>query len=456
MAAVLDINDAGLLVHQDGSELLESPGFITHEKKSLHVGIEGAARVKLMPTQTQYGFWEKFSTDTLEQAHPVAATQADLAFRHLEHLWSVVGKELGELIICVPSDFSRQQLGLLLGIARHVGMPVRALVDAAVAGSHQPVPGRQLFHLDVHLHRTVITGLDQGPWLTRAAAQSSQEFSLLRLQDAWSEAVAQVFVQSTRFDPMHTADTEQQMFDRMSGWLSLLSDQDETELELSHGDQRFSARLQRRTMLKAVDPLYRRLLDFVAEQLPEGKPVTLQVAHRLAHLPGAMSALQTLPDVDLVVLSRTATADGVSRLYLDRNAPADAEVPMVTRLPWFKSTDLASHSEQLAGYRRRQPTHLLHQAVAHPLDLDEFWVGSELGQDQQGIHLAASMPGIAGRHFRLRRQDGELVLEDLSGGATVLNEKPLEGRREVAIGDRIRIGSPGTEFMLISVAEHGA
>ena len=76
--------------------------------------------------------------------------------------------------------------------------------------------------------------------------------------------------------------------------------------------------------------------------------------------------------------------------------------------------------------------------------------------EEHGIHLQNSMPGIADRHFRIRPVEGEIVLEDLSGGSTVLNDQPFEGRRELAVGDRVRIGSPATEFLLISVAEDGA
>ncbi len=452
MSAVLDLNDAGLLVHRDGAELLESPGYLACQDRQVFVGTEAAARVKLIPTQSEFSFWEKFGTDPLQLGLPAGRTQADLAYRHLEHLWGIVGADLDHVVVCVPGDFKREQLALLLGMCQRLEMPVRALLDSAVAASANPAPGRRLYHLDLHLHRCLLSALEQGPWLTREAVGASHEFSLLRLYDACSHAIAALFVQGTRFDPLNEAGSEQQLFDHLPGWLSVLNSHDHIDLELTREERRYQIRVSRRALLRAAEPLYRRLRQFVADQLPAGQPVTLQVSHRLARLPGALNALEALSDLDVVVLDPLASGHGVKRLYLERAGDAD-EVPYVTRLPWFNSDDVASHAQQLAGYRRRPATHLLHRAVAYPLAAGEFSVGAELADDDPGIRLNDGHPGVAPRHFRIRRDAGKLILEDLSGGAMILNDEPFEGRREVGIGDRIRIGSPGTEFVLISVEE---
>ena len=47
-----------------------------------------------------------------------------------------------------------------------------------------------------------------------------------------------------------------------------------------------------------------------------------------------------------------------------------------------------------------------------------------------------------------------MLLEDLSDGATVVNDEVTTEPCEVTVGDRIRIGSPGAEFLLIALAEN--
>ena len=456
MVAVLQVNDCGLLIQSDGAELLESPGYMAFDGKQVHVGTAAAECVKLIPTQTHYSYWEKFSTDPLEiaqQSRIPAKTQADLAFAHLKWLWDIVGNDIQQLLICVPADMDRTQLSLLLGMCRNLKIPVKALLDTAVAASSQPVPGRQLMHVDLHLHRVVVSRLEQGAWLSTSNVTSTREVGLVRLMDAWAHAVAAMFVQGTRFDPLHHAETEQQLFDRLPAWLSGVTGEAQLALDLSRGEQRFEIKAPSQPFLTAVEPLYRRLREFVGAQLPPDKPVTIQVGARLARLPGAMAALGALPDVELVACDRLACGQAAQRLYLPRDAGQDGQVPHVTRLPWFKSNQMEHHAEQLAGYQRAQPTHLLHQATAYPLDEhSEFWVGSEL-DGRNGLALRRQLPGIADRHFRLRGLDGNWVLEDLSGGATQVNDEVLEGRREVAAGDRIRIGSPAVEFLLIAEAE---
>ena len=45
------------------------------------------------------------------------------------------------------------------------------------------------------------------------------------------------------------------------------------------------------------------------------------------------------------------------------------------------------------------------------------------------------------------------MVEDHSSYGTYLNGRRLEERSEAGVGDRIRLGSPGVEVVLIAVAE---
>ena len=73
-----------------------------------------------------------------------------------------VRSEIDEVVLVVPGHNSAEQLGLLLGLAQECGMPVRAMVDAAVAASVKPYPGRQLLYVDAGLHRVTVTLIEQG------------------------------------------------------------------------------------------------------------------------------------------------------------------------------------------------------------------------------------------------------------------------------------------------------
>lgn len=457
MIGIVELNDAGLLVAASGGELLESPGYLAFEGKQLVVGTAAAEKVKLIPAQTQYAFWENLASSTppTGQLPQSGLTHADLAYRHLEWLWGIVGKELKQLVICVPADWQRDELALLLGICQSLKIPVRALVNTALAASTHPQPGQRLMYLDLHLHRLVLSTLEQGPWLSQQQVASTREVGLLRLLDGWAFAAAGAFVQATRFDPLHQAQTEQQLFDRLPAWLAAADGHAQLNLSVEHNDSAVEARAPSKIFLEAAAPIYRRMAEFVAARLPAGESVALTLSPRLAALPGVVAELKQLPEVSVHSGARLDFASVIQRLYLPRDAGRSGDgngAVNVTRIPWFKAEQQDTHQTRGAGQDGAQPTHLLHGHLAHRLSrTDSFWVGTSV-DPSEGLRLAAAETGVTPRHIRLRILDGALTLEDLSGGATRVNGQAMEGRRVLSVGDRVSMGDGTHELTLIAEA----
>ena len=84
----------------------------------------------------------------------------------------------------------------------------------------------------------------------------------------------------------------------------VLSQHEHVDVELNHAERNYRVRLHRRHLVRAAEPVYRRLREFVVECLPTGKAVTIQVAADLAALPGLLDCLEVLPDTEIVVLDR--------------------------------------------------------------------------------------------------------------------------------------------------------
>ena len=127
--AILELNDVSLIAHQDGQLLLESPGYITVDQKHALIGQASLERVKQMPLRTEYQFWHRLGMNALDQSNGLARTQADLAFMQLQDCWHTLkANKVQDLMLVVPGDVGRDQLGLLLGMSKRLEMPVRALV----------------------------------------------------------------------------------------------------------------------------------------------------------------------------------------------------------------------------------------------------------------------------------------------------------------------------------------
>ncbi|MGX6449502.1 FHA domain-containing protein [Patulibacter sp. S7RM1-6] len=99
----------------------------------------------------------------------------------------------------------------------------------------------------------------------------------------------------------------------------------------------------------------------------------------------------------------------------------------------------------LSGGGQGEPRLRVERAVGHqPGDEYDVGSGAVIGRGANAdIHI--DDPYASGRHARLVRQAGVVIVEDLdSTNGTFLNEEPLVGAQPLQLGDRIRIGD--TEF----------
>ena len=446
---LLDINDIGLRLYQSGELQLVSSGFATHDNKETWFGSDAETRVKLLPTKTEYHFWDRLNMDSLEQASSIARSQADLAYRHLESIAAATGSS-APLVITVAGDLEQKQLALLLGMLQRLQWPVLAVVDAAVAACDRPAPGRQLFQLELHLHRVVLSQLIQGHQLQLESTATLREIGMMRLREAWSDAITRSFVRATRFDPQHDAMVEQQLYDHLDQWLDHLKSSTEMEITLSRGDDRFTTYLERETILRAARPQYRLLLDFLNQQLPENQPVTLAISPRLARLPGMLPLLESLRDCEIQITSERALFETVGSLTKELSDPQQ-QVPYIVQKPWFSQDEATQHGTGLEQYQRKAPTHVLFRATAWPLGRN-FTIGTASGVDGNFLRLESGNDNIREFHCRLELEGSRIYLENTGEGLTRLNGKRLSERTEVSVGDRIGIGDQDGELLLIAIA----
>ena len=155
--AAIEVNDAGAIIATERGLLDESPGYALCEQPELRVGEEARRRARVQPRSLHDRFWEDLSSEPLPRPFLPALSTADLAAAHLSHLWQLAGAQPKCVLLAVPASFSKDQLGLLLGIATRLSLPVGGLVDVATAAVDGSRPKRNLVHIEAQLHRIVIT-----------------------------------------------------------------------------------------------------------------------------------------------------------------------------------------------------------------------------------------------------------------------------------------------------------
>ena len=229
----IEIADAALLafsrVATGGRHHGSSPGYALADGKILLVGKEAAARAHLRPRQVSTRFWESLEPEPVGKPFPAATTHADLAHAHLRSLWEPC-RSFREVVLAVPGFRTERQLGLILGLARSLEMPVVGLVDSAVAVA-QGQPGAAIIHLDLHLHRAAATAVRRrDDDLVRERVETVEGAGLLALHEAWARAVEQAFLAQARFDPRHAGESEQALHEALPGWLAMLEHADRATL----------------------------------------------------------------------------------------------------------------------------------------------------------------------------------------------------------------------------------
>lgn len=458
----IDINDAELVVADQTGVLATEPGYAALIDGSIVAGPEAYAQVRLKPRQTSNRYWDELSMEPGSAGIDSVDSSAELAFAQLDSLWKRFRGAHKDAILVVPGHYTREQLGLLLGLAQECEMPVRAMINSAVAASAHPYPGNQLVYVDAGLHRVSATLLEQGDDVAAEPEQALNGVGLASLIDLWAKRVAEIFVLQTRFDPFHRADSEQFVYDRLPGWLTTLQDQGQAELRLPHHDEEHTVEVKRDQLLGVADGFYRAVVQLIAQCRTAGASLVVQLSHRLLPLPGVMSELMRLDDAHVIPLSPGAAALGAIE-SLEHIPPTGGQVKLLKRLPWrgepiqLDSTKLNPEVEAPDAREEAapEPTHVVYRGVAYAVDGAPLIIGREALDGRHTIVLDESQSAVSRSHCEVVRRDGELKLMDLSRFGTYVNEKRVSGEVALRPADVIRIGSPGEELQVIALEARG-
>ena len=363
-------------------------------------------------------FWDSLSTDPLDHPLPAAGNQAEVACTHLAQIWNKARHFGNALVIAVPAGFQRTQLGLLLGMSQELGIPVQGFVSLPVAAAAPGSEGLHL-HVDVHLHHFEVSILKTDGRLEFQEALTVNEKGLEGLHKLWAQAAAAEFVRMTRFDPFHSAETEQELYRRLPAVLASLQREQATTLAIPAGHSNYSVSLMRGMILETARPVYDELLSAVHAAArrgaaPAATTTSVQVSQRVARLPGILERLRQMPNTRVVELPAGAAALALPALWRElTDGRRTAGASFFSSRPWVAATH-SSAAEQTAASPR--PTHLLYRSLAYPLTATPLTVGTQLPAEGRGIRIEAdyrrhrsgalrrSAPGRTGRAHRSQLQ----------------------------------------------------
>ncbi|MEO0576020.1 MAG: FHA domain-containing protein [Pseudomonadota bacterium] len=442
-ALIVEVNDALVRVQHGATSLHGETGYATVENgKVVQTGDASRADAKRHPRRTINDFWHRLSTDTLET---VALTRADLVAAQIQVLLPPEQYANRNVVLLLPGALPREQLGLLLGVFKACDLNVIGLIDTASAASRLFYRDQTLLHVDVSLHAATVSRISQDAQSSKLDDVRAVEGSgLHNLYEEWMTFFASQFVRQCRFDPLHSADAEQKLFDLLPAWLREIGQNDELELTFSHAGHSHTITVVSVDVINVVAAHYQRIAD-VARALTGGASApALQLRFAAASLPGFAQML-------------CARAGG-SFFTIDDDAAirhAAAVLPTLSLSDSRVLSEMPVDGESASTVATEQrsddvPTHLVLDARAYALTAQPLTLGSgtEHAPDRY-LQLDGSPAGVSGVHCDIRLDVNQCLVVDHSRYGTFLNGNRISASAALRIGDILRVGTPGREMQLI-------
>ena len=305
----------------------------------------------------------------------------------------------------MPGTLNGDQLGVLLGICHEAGVEVSGFVNAAVASVTTTATSEQVTYLDVFLQHMLLSELRINDEVRHERSFEVRDCGFANLVDGWMNLIADRFVQETRFDPLHTAASEQQLYNQVYDWVLGAHVRSEVAFQVTHNDQQRRVEVPRSQLEQKAGQRVDRLID----ALPRHQPLILSA--RAARMPGLTDQLKRA-GYEITLLGADAVASGCNR-HMALVRTVDTELRLVNRLP---------HSGGVLGSDaavQPVPTHLLCGHIARPLS-------------------GSGVPAVE------QREDGLFIAP---AADLTLNDTPLTAPSRLELGDVV--GTPEGNFTAI-------
>lgn len=451
---IIEVNDAGLRYGEMEPEttVIESPGIALVNGKQLLLGQAALQQARLQPLNTNSQFWHRLSAEPLAQQNSQYRHHADLAYSQLLDLHQQ-NPSSDQIVFALPGSFTREQMSLLLGIVGQCPFTATALVDSAVAAASVSASNPKVVFVELQLHQLVLTLLSAGERIKREAVELVPRAGVFALRDKWAKFLADQFIEQSRFDPLHSASTEQALYDRLPSWLQLANAEDDLFLE-SAGK---TAKVSRHEFLQPVRDICQ-LIVAKAQQLA-GDTVEILFSDRFQHLPGLneqLAGFSTRLTVAPRLVETNAVLQGVRTNVEGLLKESSQGLTFIQSLPFRGLSAPPSVKASTAPSGLFQtPTHLLSGGEAWPLTHHTLFLTKAV--EPHSAPLSQQQTGESVARIEIGREGIALLPLNSVGlnSSLQVNGEAVRDNVTLRVGDRIHLNDTGQVFQVIHVHHAG-
>ncbi|HLA71352.1 MAG TPA: FHA domain-containing protein [Steroidobacteraceae bacterium] len=435
-----------LTIARDGELLANEPLAVEIAARDPRFGRAALAASRGRPDEVSLNHWRELGKSD-------AAARA-VALELHAHLHALGVTDRIDAVVAVPADLDAAALTSLRGAFSAAGVDVRDFIDAAALTAAAVAERPHYVMLEAGWHSAIATRVVGGPECAVEESFVSERANLLDVYDLWLVAVASVMVKNTRFDPLLSLPVEQRLFADLPALAARAATEARVEAALESDGARFAVEVESQLFADAAQSFYRELTRLARLARIAGQGAALVLPAESRRWPGFLTRLLELEQDGLVIAPAGLAAVAASLQAIDPVAPAPRLRRHVARLSEHSLADQIEYvSSVTASPGRALPvTHILFGGDSMRFPEGGLVIGTDEASNTPHITLPRAAAGVSRRHCSLRREGERTVLIDHSRYGTWVNGARVRERAPVRPGDRLRVGTPGVEFTLISAA----
>jgi len=434
-----------LSIARDGQLLASEPLAVETDGNEPRAGSAALATARGRPDEVSMNHWRELGRHETAPRH--------VARELLVHLKALGVNERVDAVVAVPADLEPAALASLRGALHAAGVDAREFVDASVLTAAAVTERNHFVLIESGWKSATATRVAGGAECAVEEAFVSERANLLEVYDLWLAAVSASMVKNTRFDPLLTLETEQRMFAALPQIAARAATEGRAEAALEEGGSRFAVEVEAQLFADAAQAFYRELARLARSARIAGQSAALVLPAESRRWPGFLQRLMENEQDGVVIVPA-----GLAAVAASLQSPEATPAPRLRR----RAARIADHSlagevEYLAAVttspgRALPVTHILYGGDSMRFPDGGLSIGTEEISNSAHITLPRAAAGVSRRHCSLRREGERTILIDHSRYGTWINGARVRERAAVRPGDRVRVGTPGVEFTLISTA----
>jgi hypothetical protein len=438
-----------LSVARDGELLASEPLAVETSGSEPRAGSAALAASRGRPDEVSLGHWRELGK--------TESAPRNVAREMMMQLRALGITERIEAVIAVPADLDVGALTSLRGALHAAGVDARDFVDAAALSAAAVADRSHYVVLDSGWRSATATRVAGGADCAVEEAFVSERANLLDVYDLWLIGVAAAMVKNTRFDPLLSLGVEQRLFAALPQVAARAATEGRAEAAVEEGESRFAVEIDAQLFADAAQPFYRELARLARSARIAGQGAALVLPAESRRWPGFLArALENEQDGLIIA------PPGLAAVAASLQVPEPETAPRLRRhVARLAEHALAAQVEYVSSAmvspgRTLPVTHILFGGDSMRFPEMGLSIGTEEVANTPHITLPRAAAGVSRRHCSLRREGESTVLIDHSRYGTWINGARVRERSTVRPGDRVRVGTPGVEFTLISAAAFGA